>query len=73
MRGLLMSRDSVLGMKEALLSLLAGDVFARAPIGPSLLAFKGLYYFLSFADPRVALRAWRRRRNSARDTANAGA
>jgi hypothetical protein len=27
----------------ALLSLLAGDVFARAPIGPSLLAFKGLY------------------------------
>lgn len=73
MRSLLMSPDSVLGMKEALLSLLAGDVFARAPIGPSLLIFKGLYYFLSLADPRVALRAWRRRRSNLREAANAGA
>jgi flavin-dependent dehydrogenase len=73
MRGLLMSPRNVLRMKKALLSLLAGDVYARSPIGPSLLAFKGLYYLLSLADPRVALRAWRRRRSSLRDTANAGA
>jgi flavin-dependent dehydrogenase len=73
MRGLLMSPRSVLRMKEALLSLLAGDVYARSPIGPSLLAFKALYYLLSLADPRVALRAWRRRRSSLRETANVGA
>jgi len=73
MRGLLMSPQSVLGMKEALLSLLAGDVFARAPIRPSVLALKALYYFLSLADPRVALRAWRRRRRGRREAANAGA
>jgi flavin-dependent dehydrogenase len=73
MRGLLMAPHNALRMKEALLSLLAGDMFARSPIGPSLLAFKGLYYFLSLADPWVALRAWRRRRSSLRDTANAGA
>ena len=73
MRGLLMAPRNLLRMKEALLSLLAGDVFARAPIGPSLLAFKGLYYFLSLADPRVALRAWRRRRSSLHEATNAGA
>jgi len=73
MRTLLMSPRSVLRMKEALLSLLAGDLFAREPIWPSLLAFKTLYYFMSFTDPRVALRAWRRRRNGLRETANAGA
>jgi flavin-dependent dehydrogenase len=73
MRTLLMSPRSVLRMKEALLSLLAGDTFARAPIGPSLFAFKTVYYFMSLADPRVALRAWRRRRSSLRESANAGA
>lgn len=73
MRGLLMAPHNGLRMKEALLSLLAGDVYSRSPIGPSLLAFKGLYYFLSLADPWVALRAWRRRRSSLRDIANAGA
>lgn len=73
MRGLLMGPRNLLRMREALLALLAGDVFSRSPIGPSLLAFKGLYYFLSLADPRAALRAWRRRRSSLRDAANVGA
>jgi len=73
MRGLLMSPRNVLRMKEALLSLLAGDVFARSPIAPSLMAFKVLYYMHSLAAPWVALRAWRRRRSSLRETANAGA
>jgi len=73
MRGLLMAPRNVLRMKEALLSLLAGDVYSRSPIGPSLLAFKGLYYLLSLADPRVALRAWRRRRSGLREAGDAGA
>ncbi len=73
MRGQLMAPRNVLRMREALLSLLAGDVFSRSPIGPSLLAFKALYYFLSLADPRAALRAWRRRRSSLREAVNAGA
>jgi flavin-dependent dehydrogenase len=73
MRSLLMSPRNVLRMKEAVLSLLAGDVFTRAPIGPSLLAFKALYYLTSLADARVALRAWRRRRSGLRESFNAGA
>ncbi len=73
MRGLLMAPRNILRMREALLALLAGDVFARSPIRPSLLAFKGLYYLLSLADPWVALRAWRRRRSGLREAANAGA
>jgi flavin-dependent dehydrogenase len=73
MRGLLMAPRNVLRVREALLSLLAGDVFARSPIGPSLLAFKGLYYLASLMQPWIALRAWRRRRSSLREPANAGA
>jgi hypothetical protein len=73
MRGQLMAPRNLLRKKEALLSLLAGDENTRSPIWPSLLAFNVQYYFLSLADPRTALRAWRRRRTSLRDTANAGA
>ena len=73
MRELLMAPRNVLRVREALLSLLAGDVFARSPIGPSLLAFKGLYYLASLAQPWIALRAWRRRRSSLHEAANADA
>ncbi len=41
-------------MKEALLSLLAGDIFGRTPIWAALRAFKGLYYALSLVHlPRT--------------------
>ncbi|MEZ5630212.1 MAG: hypothetical protein R3F09_05815 [Burkholderiaceae bacterium] len=49
-------------MKEALLSLLAGDIYGRTPIWGSLAVFKLIYYASSVARPRTALRAWRQRR-----------
>jgi len=48
-------------MKEALLSLLAGDIFGNTPIWASLRAFKALYYLISLANLRRSLGAARRR------------
>jgi flavin-dependent dehydrogenase len=61
MRNLFMSPRNVLRMKEAILSLLAGDIFGGSPIGPSLRAFKVLYYINTLLTPRRSLAAWRQR------------
>jgi hypothetical protein len=53
-----------LRVKEALLSVLAGDIYGNTPIWTSLRLFKGLYYTLSLLNLRRSLRAaWQRRRN----------
>ena len=67
MRDLFMGPANVWRMEEALLSVLAGDVFGKTPIGPSLLAFKCLYYGLSLANLRRTFTAWRNRKNNIRD------
>jgi flavin-dependent dehydrogenase len=61
MRELFLSPRNVLRMEEALLSVLAGDVFGRAPIRASLLLFKGLYYVISIAKLGRTLSAMRGR------------
>ncbi len=61
MRNLFMAPSNVLRMKEALLSLLAGDIFGATPIWPSLRAFKLVYYIFSLAHPRATLAALRAR------------
>ena len=61
MRELFLSPRNVLGMEQALLSVMAGDVFGRAPIRASLLLFKGLYYVISLAKLGRTLRAMRGR------------
>jgi len=66
MRSLFMAPRNYFRMKEALLSLLAGDLYGRTPIYPSLLAFKALYYLTSALQPRASLRAWRARRHALR-------
>ncbi len=57
MRQLLMGPRNVMRMKEALLSLLAGDIFGTTPIWPSLRAFKLVYYITSLIHPRASLAA----------------
>src|SRR6185437_9240313 len=75
MRDLFMAPRNVLGMKEALLSLLAGDIFGSTPIWASLRAFKLVYYVSSLAHPRAALAALRARARNIRpvETARAAA
>ncbi|MDR5760461.1 NAD(P)/FAD-dependent oxidoreductase [Caballeronia sp. LZ035] len=64
MRNLFMGPRNPLRMKEALLSLLAGDIFGKTPIWHSLRAFKGIYYVSAAIDWRNSLRAWRMRRRN---------
>lgn len=73
MRGFFMDPHNPLRMKEALLSVLAGDLFGRTPIWPSLWAFKGLYLAVNLGNPLRSWRAWRQRRRNIRPTASASA
>ena len=75
MQTLFMAPSNRLRMKEAVLSLLAGDVFGKRPFAVSLLLFKAVFYLMSFAHLMRSIRAWRRRRDNIRDAdaANAGA
>jgi flavin-dependent dehydrogenase len=62
MRDLFMGPRNVLRMKEALLGLLAGDIYGDTPIWSSLRAFKALYYVVSLAHLKRSIAAMRRRR-----------
>ena len=62
MRDLFMGPRNPLRMKEALLGLLAGDIYGSTPIWSSLRAFKALYYLVSLANLQRSVAALRRRR-----------
>jgi len=62
MRDLFMGPRNVLRMKEALMGLLAGDIYGKTPIWWSLRAFKAVYYIVSLANLKRSLAAMRRRR-----------
>jgi flavin-dependent dehydrogenase len=61
MRELFLGPRNLWRMREALLSVLAGDIFGNTPIWGPLRAFKGVYYALSLANLGRSLRAARRR------------
>ncbi|HEU4621783.1 MAG TPA: NAD(P)/FAD-dependent oxidoreductase [Burkholderiaceae bacterium] len=73
MRELFMHPQNPLRVKEALLSVLAGDIFRGTPIWPSLYVLKGLYYAFSIANWRRTWTAWRRRRANIREPLTAHA
>jgi flavin-dependent dehydrogenase len=62
MREMFLGPRNIWRVKEALLSLLAGDIFGATPIWPSLRAFKWLYRLISLRHPGRSAHAWRRRR-----------
>jgi 2-polyprenyl-6-methoxyphenol hydroxylase-like FAD-dependent oxidoreductase len=62
MRDFLMGPKNVFRVKEAILSVLAGDVFGKTPIWRSILVFKAMYYIANITQPRRAFMAWQRRR-----------
>jgi len=67
MRGFFMDPRNPLRVKEAMISLLAGDIHGRTPIWASILAIKALYYLVSIGNFRRTWDAWRRRRANVRD------
>jgi flavin-dependent dehydrogenase len=48
-------------VKEALMSLLAGDIYGKTPFWGSLRMFKAIYYMISLRHPLRSWRGWRRR------------
>ncbi len=59
--------SNVWRVKEALLSLLAGDIYGKTPIWRSLWILKSLYYLVSAQHLRRSLTAWRRRARNIQD------
>jgi flavin-dependent dehydrogenase len=64
MRDLFMSPNNRWRMKEALLSLLAGDIFGQTPIWSALRRFKLVYYAVATINLKRSLLAWRRRKRN---------
>jgi hypothetical protein len=62
MREMFLEPRNLLRMKEALLSLLAGDIFGKTPIWGRLRAFKAMYHLISLRNFGRALEARRRRK-----------
>ena len=62
MRDMFMNPGNVMRVKEALLSLLAGDIFGTTPIWKSIRILKGIYYLSALGKPRRAWMAWKKRR-----------
>ncbi|CAN5409106.1 NAD(P)/FAD-dependent oxidoreductase [soil metagenome] len=67
MREFFMHPANPMRVKEAMLSLLAGDIFGKTPIWPSLYAMKGFYYLFSLRHLPRTVAAWRQRRINIRD------
>jgi flavin-dependent dehydrogenase len=66
-RDLFMYPANPLRVKEAVLSLLAGDIFGKTPIWRSILVFKFIYYASQLMHPLRSFEVWRRRRANIRD------
>ncbi|WP_295446745.1 NAD(P)/FAD-dependent oxidoreductase [uncultured Thiodictyon sp.] len=66
MRELFMAPRNIFRVKEALLSVLAGDIFGRTPIWRSILAFKLIYYLSALTNLKSTIMAWRRRKENIR-------
>lgn len=71
MRDLFMSPRNTFRVREALLSVLAGDIFGTTPIWRSLLIFKAIYYLTSLANLKRTVTAWKQRKMNIRPLADA--
>jgi flavin-dependent dehydrogenase len=72
MRDMFMEPRNIFRVKEALLSLLAGDIFGKTPIWTSVRILKGIYYMAALSHPLRSWQAWQRRRFNIRPVENAG-
>ena len=66
-RDFFMYPQNPLRVKEALLSLLAGDIHGKTPIWTSIRLLQALYYMVSAGHPLRTWQAWQRRRRNIRD------
>jgi flavin-dependent dehydrogenase len=69
LRGMLLTTTNPLRLQEALLSLMAGDVFRRSPIHARLIVFKIIYFLSGLRTFKASFLAWRKRKRAARASA----
>lgn len=67
LRDLFMQPREDFGIRAAVISVLAGDLFRGTPIRRGLLGFRALYYLASLGNLRRTVAAWRRRAFNLRD------
>ncbi len=66
MRDLFMAPRNILRVQEAVVSLLAGDVFGRTAVHSRLAFYKALYYVKSLMIAGKSFAAWKKRRRALR-------
>jgi hypothetical protein len=66
LRNLFLRPSNVFRLQEAMLAMLAGDIFRGTPLGVRLFAFKAIYYLNSLLTLKASLMAWNRRKHSIR-------
>jgi hypothetical protein len=64
MREMFMHPQNVLRAKEAVLSVLAGDIYGKSPIQPSLYFFKIVYYLGAIKRWKASWAVWQARRRN---------
>ena len=69
MRELFMYPRNPLRSREAVMSILAGDIYRSTPYKASLMAFKSFYYMNLMRNPLATIRSWRSRKHNIRDVA----
>jgi len=67
MREMFMNPQNVLRAKEAVLSVLAGDVYGKSPIQPSLVFFKAVYFVGAIKRWKASWQLLQARRRNARE------
>lgn len=67
LRDLFMGPSNIFRVKEAILSVLAGDVFGPTKIHGPLRIFKGIYYVASLHNFRDTYKAWKMRKFNIRE------
>jgi hypothetical protein len=69
-RNIFMYPRNVWRMQEAMLSILAGDLFRNTPVGPRLIGFKFIYYSNCLTILPAAIKTWLWRRRNIRELLN---
>ena len=67
LRDLFMEPNNRYRLQEALLSILAGDIFRGTPLNSRVLAFKAVYYLKNFFNAKRTFAAWKKRRRFIQD------
>jgi 2-polyprenyl-6-methoxyphenol hydroxylase-like FAD-dependent oxidoreductase len=67
LRDIFMNENHRFQLREALLSLLAGNIFLRTRLGMRILALKAVYYVISAGNLKASLMTWRKRRRATQE------